>query len=168
MREGIGSRVGVGVVLCAEEARAIASLVTIMRGYTQPSVTVATIHMMRTLAVLGDASRLAIDLRLLSGTRYARCHRRSMVEIEARCLVAQLLGQAHSLQGHNVQSNYRAELGGEPPSLVGPASRVKADGKIDININGLPQGARVDQKPAGDIPFNVNAGYRSDALGMAW
>ena len=41
-------------------------------------------------------------------------------------------------------------------------------GKIDININGLPQGARVDQKPAGDIPFNVNAGYRSDALGMAW
>lgn len=55
------------------------------------------------------------------------------------------------------------------PNLLNPsAGKVKADGKIDININGLPQGARVDQKPAGDIPFNVNAGYRSDALGMAW
>lgn len=55
------------------------------------------------------------------------------------------------------------------PNLLGSSTgKVKADGKIDININGLPQGSRVDQKPAGDIPFNVNAGYRSDALGMAW
>jgi hypothetical protein len=67
----------------------------------------------------------------------------------------------------NPQRN-RADLGGEPTPLVGQAGRVKADGKIDININGLPQGTRVDQKPAGDIPLNVNAGYRSDALGMVW
>lgn len=62
----------------------------------------------------------------------------------------------------------RPEFGPAPSPLVWPNNRVKADGKIDININGLPQGARVDQKPVGDIPFNVNAGYRSDALGMAW
>lgn len=67
-----------------------------------------------------------------------------------------------------IRQRNRADLGGEPTPLVGQAGRVKADGKIDININGLPQGTRVDQKPAGDIPLNVNAGYRSDALGMVW
>lgn len=60
-------------------------------------------------------------------------------------------------------SQVRAGAGPERQSLVG-GNKVTASGKIDININGLPQGSRVDQVAGGDIPINIDVGYRGYAL----
>jgi hypothetical protein len=45
-------------------------------------------------------------------------------------------------------------------------SQQEVAGQIDININGLPQGSTVVQSNTGNMPMNLPAGYRSQALGM--
>ncbi len=121
------------------------------------------------LGVLGSIAAAAAPLAVMWGVKeWAEDQSNDQGRVSGIQGFASMLPFNRDASIEAIRQRNRAELGGEPPSLVGPASRVKADGKIDININGLPQGARVDQKPAGDIPFNVNAGYRSDALGLAW
>lgn len=52
-------------------------------------------------------------------------------------------------------------------SLVTGGNQVKASGQIEVSFDGLPYGARVETaKTTGDVPINVNAGYRSYAMGM--
>lgn len=59
------------------------------------------------------------------------------------------------------------EAAGSKPSLVTQQSKGRVDGQVNINISGLPQGSRVEQVAGGgNMPLNLNAGYRSDALGM--
>lgn len=56
---------------------------------------------------------------------------------------------------------------GGRPSLITPQSSGRVEGQVNININGLPQGSRVEQvSGAGTMPLNLNAGYRWDAVGM--
>ncbi len=53
------------------------------------------------------------------------------------------------------------------PSLVAPAARARVDGQVNININGLPQGSRVEQVAgSGTMPLNLSAGYSGSALGL--
>lgn len=50
------------------------------------------------------------------------------------------------------------------PSLVG-GNQVKASGKIEISFKDMPPGTRVEQvQTGGDIPLDVNAGYREYAF----
>jgi hypothetical protein len=52
-------------------------------------------------------------------------------------------------------------------SLIAPSARAKVEGKVDINITGLPPGARVEQASSGgNLPYDLSAGYSSAALGM--
>jgi hypothetical protein len=53
------------------------------------------------------------------------------------------------------------------PALVTPQSRGRVEGEVNININGLPQGSRVEQDfTRSDIPLNTSVGYHSFATGM--
>lgn len=55
------------------------------------------------------------------------------------------------------------------PSLLAPQSKGRVDGQVNININGLPPGSRVEQVASGgDMPLNLNAGIRSYATGMPY
>lgn len=56
---------------------------------------------------------------------------------------------------------------GDRPSLVSQQAKGRVDGQVNINIAGLPQGSRVEQVAGGgNMPLNLSAGYRYDALGM--
>lgn len=58
-------------------------------------------------------------------------------------------------------------VGAERPSLITPATQVKASGQIEVSFKDAPAGMRVEQsKTSGDIPINTNVGYRSYAMGM--
>jgi hypothetical protein len=53
------------------------------------------------------------------------------------------------------------------PPLVGTASQAKVSGQIEVSFKDAPPGMRVEPvKGQGDVPVNVNVGYRSYALGM--
>lgn len=52
------------------------------------------------------------------------------------------------------------------PSLVGAQAKGRVDGQVNIKIDGLPQGSRVEQAGTGNMPINLDAGYRSYAVGM--
>lgn len=118
------------------------------------------------LGVLGSIAAAAAPLAVMWGVKnWAEDQSHDQGRVSAIQGFASMLPFNRDASIEAIRQRNRAELGGEPPSLLGNG-RVKADGKIDININGLPPGARVEQQAAGDIPFNVNAGYRSDALGM--
>lgn len=54
------------------------------------------------------------------------------------------------------------------PSLVGSPSKGRVDGQVNIKIDGLPPGSRVDQLGTGTMPINLDAGYRSLATGMPY
>lgn len=54
------------------------------------------------------------------------------------------------------------------PSLVSPTSKGRVDGQVNIKIDGLPPGSRVDQLGTGTMPINLDAGYRSLATGMPY
>lgn len=121
------------------------------------------------LGVLGSIAAAAAPLAVMWGVKnWAEDQSNDQGRVSGIQGFASMLPFNRDSAIEAIRQRNRADLGGEPTPLVGQAGRVKADGKIDININGLPQGTRVDQKPAGDIPLNVNAGYRSDALGMVW
>jgi hypothetical protein len=53
----------------------------------------------------------------------------------------------------------------ERTSLVAPPKAGRVDGSIDININGLPAGSRVEQDSKGNMPMNLDVGMRSYAYG---
>lgn len=56
---------------------------------------------------------------------------------------------------------------GERPSLLGPAAgAAKVEGQVNIRIDGLPAGSRVEQVRGGTMPINVDAGYSAHALLM--
>lgn len=62
---------------------------------------------------------------------------------------------------------------GDAPRPLSPwaaPARGRVEGKVDINIAGLPQGSTVTQSSAGSLPMNLDAGYRSFATGAggAW
>lgn len=53
------------------------------------------------------------------------------------------------------------------PSLVTAGNQVKASGQIEVSFKDAPPGMRVEQtKSGGDIPLNLDVGYRSYAMGM--
>jgi hypothetical protein len=52
------------------------------------------------------------------------------------------------------------------PSLLGSQAKGRVDGQVNIKIDGLPQGSRVEQAGSGNMPINLDAGYRSYAVGM--
>lgn len=55
------------------------------------------------------------------------------------------------------------------PSLMAPATRVKASGQIEVSFKDAPPGMRVEPvKGGGDVPINTNVGYRSYAMGMPY
>lgn len=55
------------------------------------------------------------------------------------------------------------------PSLISPPAQGRVEGQVNINISGLPPGSRVEKVAgAGNMPINLNAGYRSDALGLSY
>lgn len=45
-------------------------------------------------------------------------------------------------------------------------SKGRVDGQVNIKIDGLPPGSRVDQSGSGSMPINLDAGYSSFATGM--
>ena len=51
-------------------------------------------------------------------------------------------------------------------ALISPRSAGRVEGQVNINIAGLPPGSRVDQVSGGNMPLNLDAGYRSFALGL--
>lgn len=50
--------------------------------------------------------------------------------------------------------------------LPSPQAAARVDGQVNIKIDGLPPGARVEQASGGTVPVNVDAGYSSFAQGM--
>lgn len=54
------------------------------------------------------------------------------------------------------------------PSLVAPPSKGRVDGQVNIRIDGLPPGSRVDQLGTGTMPINLDMGVRSYATGMPY
>jgi hypothetical protein len=54
------------------------------------------------------------------------------------------------------------------PSLVGSPSKGRVDGQVNIKIDGLPPGSRVDQLGSGNMPINLDMGVRSFATGMPY
>ena len=52
-------------------------------------------------------------------------------------------------------------------SLLPPAQAPsKVEGQVNIKIDGLPPGSRVEQMYGGNLQMNVDAGYSSNAMGM--
>lgn len=56
--------------------------------------------------------------------------------------------------------------GGARPSLVSPQSNGRVDGQVTVKFDGMPPGTRVEQTGSGNMPINLDAGYRSYAVGM--
>lgn len=50
--------------------------------------------------------------------------------------------------------------------LPNPQAAARVDGQVNIKIDGLPPGSRVEQASGGSVPLNIDAGYSSFALGM--
>ncbi|WP_307734447.1 hypothetical protein [Xanthomonas albilineans] len=58
-------------------------------------------------------------------------------------------------------------VAGDRPSLLGKsAGTSKVEGQVNIKIDGLPAGSRVEQVRGGTMPINVDAGYSAHALLM--
>jgi hypothetical protein len=58
-------------------------------------------------------------------------------------------------------------VAGNRPSLLGTAAgAAKVEGQVNIKIDGLPAGSRVEQVRGGTMPINVDAGYSAHALLM--
>ncbi len=56
---------------------------------------------------------------------------------------------------------------GPGQSLIAPQAKGRVDGQVNININGLPPGSRVEQPMSGgNMPIKLDAGYSSFATGM--
>ncbi|WP_045739331.1 hypothetical protein [Xanthomonas sp. MUS 060] len=64
-------------------------------------------------------------------------------------------------------SSLTSPVAGERPSLLGKAAGgTKVEGQVNIKIDGLPAGSRVEQVRGGTMPINVDAGYSTHALLM--
>ncbi|WP_196304073.1 hypothetical protein [Ralstonia solanacearum] len=64
-------------------------------------------------------------------------------------------------------SSMASPVAGERPSLLGTAAgAAKVEGQVNIKIDGLPTGSRVEQVRGGTMPINVDAGYSAHALLM--
>lgn len=66
-----------------------------------------------------------------------------------------------------------SSVGGALPSagstsLIAPPSKGRVDGQVNIKIDGLPPGSRVDQLGTGTMPINLDMGVRSFATGMPY
>lgn len=58
-------------------------------------------------------------------------------------------------------------IAGDRPSLLGTAAgAAKVEGQVNIKIDGLPAGSRVEHVRGGTMPINVDAGYSAHALLM--
>lgn len=77
-----------------------------------------------------------------------------------------MTGEKGQTLGGWVYDKMNPEDSARPP-LVGQSGKAKVEGQVNINLTGLPPGARVEQlSNSGNLPYNLDAGYRSTALGM--
>lgn len=78
-----------------------------------------------------------------------------------------LTGEKGQTLGGWVFDKLNPDDAGGQQSLVAPASRAKVDGKVQIELLGLPQGARVQQSSdGGNLPWDLSMGFSSNAMGM--
>ena len=88
--------------------------------------------------------------------------------------IAKVLGFAAELGASvggyfGADSTAQAAPGGASNRSLLNQSEGRVSGQVNININGLPPGSRVEQVASGgNMPLNLDAGYRSDAMGMAF
>lgn len=55
------------------------------------------------------------------------------------------------------------------PSIVQPASKTRVDGEVKVSFSNMPPGMRVEQtRGLGTIPLNLDVGYSSASLGLAY
>ncbi len=68
---------------------------------------------------------------------------------------------------HGVSTGALPMRTGPATSLLPPAQTPsKVEGQVNIKIDGLPPGSRVEQVQGGNMRMNVDAGYSANALGM--
>ncbi len=95
---------------------------------------------------------------------------------------AQSVGHALGLSGGDMTMNHTLNgsaagastagmtplpVGAERTSLIPSAqSAGKVEGQVNIKIDGLPTGSRIEQVRGGTMPINVDAGYSAYALAM--
>ena len=67
---------------------------------------------------------------------------------------------------HTDASNSKSLIhGGRGMSLLPPPKAAgRVEGQVNIKIDGLPQGARVEQVAGGNMPLNIDAGYSTQSL----
>jgi hypothetical protein len=72
-----------------------------------------------------------------------------------------------SAQGASGAGMAPLPVGGERTSLIPAGQNTgKVEGQVNIKIDGLPSGSRVEQVRGGTMPINVDAGYSAYALAM--
>ena len=76
-------------------------------------------------------------------------------------------GIAHTLAFFGNDEAKSAVAANSRQDLIAPQSKGRVDGQVNIKIDGLPPGSRVDQQGGGNMPINLDAGYSSFATGMA-
>lgn len=77
-------------------------------------------------------------------------------------------GVAHTMAFFGNDEAKAAIASNERTSLVGTQSKGRVDGQVNIKIDGLPMGSRVDQSSSGGMPMNLDVGMRSYATGMPY
>lgn len=139
----------------------VAPLQTLTTGMTAANARAAT--MVNTMGRLGAA--MGVAGAAFAGWEIGKLLNEYVIDPAAQLVTGNkdaTLGTAlyDAFNNDPMQSNGR-------PSLVNPQSRGKVEGQVNININGLPPGSRVEQVAGGgNMPLNLSAGYRSAALGM--
>lgn len=82
--------------------------------------------------------------------------------------LAQSVGSIFGSSSGASPSSGNAPASGGRSSLVAPQSKGRVDGQVNIKIDGLPPGSRVDQLGSGTMPINLDAGFSSFATGMPY
>ena len=88
--------------------------------------------------------------------------------------IAKVLGFAAELGASvggyfGADSTAQAAPGGASNRSLLNASEGRVSGQVNVNFNNMPPGTRVEQVASGgNMPLNLDAGYRSDAMGMAF
>lgn len=81
--------------------------------------------------------------------------------------VEKMTGKKGETLGGWIYDKIHPETTGPAPSLIGQQASGRVDGQVNISIAGLPPGSRVEKiASGGNMPLNLSAGYRSDALGL--
>ena len=95
--------------------------------------------------------------------------------MEAARSVGHMLGLGSGdVQIHHAPVGTHGVSTGALPMRTGPATSLlppaqassKVEGQVNIKIDGLPPGSRVEQAQSGSMPLHIDAGYSANALGM--